>query len=200
MVGSTRAQAEQDISAAGLQVGQVSKEYSNTVPFDEVMGQDPAAGTFLEAGGTVDLVVSLGDFDQPDIAEFTATPAAVEAGQPSILSWTSEKAISASLDQGIGDVPVNGSIQVYPESQTTYTLTVTGIDGTDTAQATVSVDPAGARRHDQLHPRDGPAGKTDPAQLFNQPRRHGDHRPGGRIGPPPAAWCPSPRRPTRPTP
>ena len=58
------------------------------------------------------------------------------------MTWTSQNATSATLDQGVGDIPVNGSIEVYPESGTTYTLTVTGPGGTDTAQATVAVDPA----------------------------------------------------------
>jgi hypothetical protein len=58
-------------------------------------------------------------------ASFTADPAVILAGQTTTLSWSSQYATHAGIDQGIGSVPLKGSITVAPTQTTTYTLTVT---------------------------------------------------------------------------
>jgi len=57
----------------------------------------------------------------------------------STLIWTSYNTDSASIDNGIGDVPVNGSIIVFPSETTTYTITVSGPGGTATDSVTVTL-------------------------------------------------------------
>jgi len=71
----------------------------------------------------------------------TANPTAIFVGQSSMLSWTSTQAGDAFIDQGIGQVSVNGSMSVSPSQTTTYTITVTGPGGTATGSATVTVAP-----------------------------------------------------------
>ena len=47
-----------------------------------------------------------------------------------------------NIDNSVGMVGVNGSVQVSPTTTTTYTFTATGPGGTATAKATVTVNPA----------------------------------------------------------
>jgi hypothetical protein len=60
LVGQPRAQAASAVTGAGLVLGTVTENYSDTVPAGSVMAQSPAAGTELPPGTTVSLVVSLG--------------------------------------------------------------------------------------------------------------------------------------------
>jgi carbon monoxide dehydrogenase subunit G len=69
----------------------------------------------------------------------TAVPDAIQFGESSTLSWSSTNAVSATLNPGIGEVPVNGSIVVFPTETTTYTINVTGPGGSASASATVTV-------------------------------------------------------------
>lgn len=69
----------------------------------------------------------------------SASPETIQTGESSTLSWSSSNAETATIDQGIGDVPVDGSITVSTLQTTTYTITVTGPGGTATASVTVTV-------------------------------------------------------------
>jgi hypothetical protein len=75
----------------------------------------------------------------PSINTYTANPSAIILGQNSTLSWTTSNTISASIG-GIGNVDINGSAVVSPQSTTTYTLTATGYGNqTTTRNVTVTV-------------------------------------------------------------
>jgi peptidoglycan-associated lipoprotein len=76
---------------------------------------------------------------KPVIASFTAEPSSIEAGQSSTLRWSTQNATSATIGQGVGTVPVNGSRQVFPTQTTTYELSVSGPGGSDNRTATVTV-------------------------------------------------------------
>ena len=69
----------------------------------------------------------------------TAQPSAIERGQSATLKWFSQNAASASLNQGIGTVQVNGSREVFPTQSTTYEIIVKGPGGTARSTATVTV-------------------------------------------------------------
>ena len=74
----------------------------------------------------------------PVISSFTASPASVDLGTPSTLSWSVSDATSLSIDSGIG--AVTGSTKaVIPGSSTTYTMTATGPGGSVTRAVTVTV-------------------------------------------------------------
>ena len=64
VVNLTQSQAQQRIKAAGLTVGDVSKEASEDVPKGRVVAQDPDPMSTLPPGDPVDLTVSTG---QPDV-------------------------------------------------------------------------------------------------------------------------------------
>ncbi len=72
-------------------------------------------------------------------ASLTAEPSSIERGKSATLKWSSSNATSASLNQGIGSVRVNGSREVFPTQTTTYTLTVKGQGGEASATSTVTV-------------------------------------------------------------
>jgi hypothetical protein len=74
------------------------------------------------------------------ITQFAATPASIQSGQSSTLTWSISNATAASITPGPGTVdPRTGSVSVSPTQTTTYTLTATGASGNTTAQVTLTV-------------------------------------------------------------
>ncbi len=78
---------------------------------------------------------------KPASCELTADPTTVVKGGNSSLTLTSKYAVSATIDQGIGQVSTTTGISIASlANTTTYTATVTGQDGkTATCKATVTV-------------------------------------------------------------
>jgi hypothetical protein len=67
----------------------------------------------------------------------------IEKGEMVTLSWKTVNADTVDIDQGIGWVEANGSIQVQPDETTTYTITASSSGGTASDQVTVTVvDPS----------------------------------------------------------
>ncbi len=60
VVGDTQSAASSAIAAGGLVVGQITTANNSTVPAGDVISQSPAAGTLVNAGSAVDLVISSG--------------------------------------------------------------------------------------------------------------------------------------------
>jgi hypothetical protein len=83
------------------------------------------------------------DIALPTINSFSVSPTAFKRGECTTLSWSSTNASSATINQGIGAVGVNGSTVNCPTNTITYTLTVfgNGLSATATATATVYVPP-----------------------------------------------------------
>lgn len=70
------------------------------------------------------------------------SPTSIVRGSSAQLSWTSQNAVSASINQGIGSVAVNGNRSVSPTQNLTYTMTVTnsaGITATCARAITVTI-------------------------------------------------------------
>ncbi|MBW1812306.1 MAG: DUF2341 domain-containing protein [Deltaproteobacteria bacterium] len=83
------------------------------------------------------------DFDinpptEPVIGSFTADPVSIVSGGSSALQWTTVNADTVSIDNGVGNIALSGSISVSPSVTTTYTLTANGPGGTSTASVTVT--------------------------------------------------------------
>ena len=79
----------------------------------------------------------------PVITSFSASPASIELGGSSTLSWAVTGARSVSLDNGIGNVAVKGTRAVTPSATTIYTLTATNAAGNQTASTQVLVPGSG---------------------------------------------------------
>jgi len=75
----------------------------------------------------------------PTIIHFTASPESIMEGEMSILSWNVSHATAVHIDHGIGTVSAIGTIEIFPEATTTYTITATNLDGTKTASCTVEI-------------------------------------------------------------
>ena len=75
---------------------------------------------------------------QAPTASLTANPAAIQQGQSSTLSWTTQNATEVTLE-GIGRVGPSGSQLVTPSTSTTYRLTAKGAGGTQEATTRVTV-------------------------------------------------------------
>jgi len=88
--------------------------------------------------GSYITITIIGGTAGPSVS-MNASPANIELGESSTLSWTSANGDSAIIGNGIGVVPLNGSLVVSPTETTTYTITVTGAGGKATAAATVTV-------------------------------------------------------------
>jgi len=60
VVGKTIDAAETTLALAGVSLGEVAQEFSNTVEFGVVIGQHPAAGSVVAEGSLIDMTVSAG--------------------------------------------------------------------------------------------------------------------------------------------
>ena len=80
------------------------------------------------------------DIDLASIGvSINADPETIHFGESTTLTWNSINAASASIDNGIGSVDVNGSMAVSPTESTIYTITVEGPGGTAADAAEVVV-------------------------------------------------------------
>jgi hypothetical protein len=75
----------------------------------------------------------------PPAVDITASPGTISKGGTTTLNWTSIYADSAIIDNGIGTIPVNGTLDVSLTETTTYTITVSGPGGESTDSITVIV-------------------------------------------------------------
>ena len=69
----------------------------------------------------------------------TANPDTIHVGNSSILTWYSTYADNCLITPQVGNVPANGSIEVFPAETTTYTVTASGLGGSASANITVTV-------------------------------------------------------------
>lgn len=76
------------------------------------------------------------------VCTLTADKTTVEEGQSAKLTWTSQNAVSASMNQGIGNIALNDSRDVTPTATTTYTALFKNKDGKEvTCEKTIAVTP-----------------------------------------------------------
>ncbi len=64
----------------------------------------------------------------PSCDMFTATPATITVGGTATLAWESTNAVQAFINNAIGAVDVDGTIEVSPLADTTYVLTLIGAE------------------------------------------------------------------------
>lgn len=77
----------------------------------------------------------------PVINQFSASPDNISPGEISKLSWSISNATIITIDNGIGNVALNGERNVTPSETTIYTLTATGPGGSNTATVQIMVTP-----------------------------------------------------------
>jgi RHS repeat-associated protein len=92
-------------------------------------------------GGTAlaDVTITVTNPNAPPAVTMTPASADISQGDSITLTWNSQRAQSAFIDNGVGSVPLNGSTTVSPDHTTTYTITVTGPTGSNSAASVVRV-------------------------------------------------------------
>jgi chitodextrinase len=63
----------------------------------------------------------------------------VPTGGKTVLRWNSTNATTVSINNGIGSMVINGSVEVSPSAATTYTITATGPCGTVNGSITIRI-------------------------------------------------------------
>ena len=81
--------------------------------------------------------------EAPEILNLEATPATIDFGSFSVLSWVTSGASSCTFSPDLGDtdIPLSGTRQITPEQDTLYTLTCTNEAGSASASVSVVVNP-----------------------------------------------------------
>lgn len=78
------------------------------------------------------------------VCAMSISPSKVNVNDAATLTWTSDDVVSASIDNSVGDVDVNGSTQIIVQENTTYTGTFIGEDDSEiTCSASVSIKTGG---------------------------------------------------------
>ena len=75
----------------------------------------------------------------PIVHTFEAYPSVIKAGEYSVLSWTVTGASKVYIDNGVGNVAVQGSLPVSPSETVYYTLTALNSSGNSTARTQIIV-------------------------------------------------------------
>ena len=99
----------------------------------------PNIVTFFIGFFKPDQIINFGDLLGKPSVSIYANPQIIQKGQFSKLSWSASNADSVSIDQGLGDVPLDGELTVFPQQTTTYTITAIGAGGTSQSSVTVIV-------------------------------------------------------------
>ncbi len=120
--------AQSEIQNAGLQVGAVSEEYSDTIAEGDVIRQNPEAGAVVPVNSLIQLVVSLGPttVEVPNVVGITLETAQSTIQSPQLtLEVVSEKFNSTVPDGTI--LSQNPEAGVTVNAGSTVTLVVTKI-------------------------------------------------------------------------
>ncbi|MEE8058720.1 MAG: LamG-like jellyroll fold domain-containing protein [Pseudomonadales bacterium] len=88
------------------------------------------------------LSIEINNLPEPVIDSYTGTPELVALGEDFTLSWTTSHADTVSIDNGIGSVPIDGSIVVTATGTTTYTLTASGLKPDSVASSQITLQPS----------------------------------------------------------
>jgi len=81
---------------------------------------------------------------KPVIVSFVASPNSVAFGDSFELSWNVTGASTVTIDNGVGQVPGTGAMELYPSTSIVFTLTASNDSGSVTATASVTVPQSGA--------------------------------------------------------
>ena len=115
VTGNTQAAAESAITAAGLVVGNATSAYSSTVTAGNVISQNPAGGTNVGEGSTVDLVVSNGPapvvITVPSVvgSSQAAAEATITASALSVGTITTANSSTVAAGNVINQTPAAGA-------------------------------------------------------------------------------------------
>lgn len=88
----------------------------------------------------------------PPTITFTSSPPTISMGETCTLTWQTANASTVTINNGIGNVGLNGTHQVTPGQTTTYELTAVGPGGATMAETIVTVTYLPPRIQFAAHP------------------------------------------------
>ncbi|MEV5876536.1 Stk1 family PASTA domain-containing Ser/Thr kinase [Streptomyces sp. NPDC052101] len=113
LLSKTETQARDRLRAAGLDVGQIKRQYNDAVKRGTVIGTDPAPGTRIRDHDSVTLTISLGPetVNVPDVAGRTLAEARARLKADGLEPGMVTQQFSGDVDQGkvIGTTPQAGT-------------------------------------------------------------------------------------------
>jgi serine/threonine-protein kinase len=75
LLGLTEQEAKDALTAAGLTLGTITQGTSPTAPLGKVIESNPETGTYATSGSVVDLIISNGKVEVPDVTSMNVTQA-----------------------------------------------------------------------------------------------------------------------------
>lgn len=153
VVGNTQEIAEEVLENEGYVVGEITEEYSTEVEAGRVISTNPEAGTELEEGETVNLVVSLGGEPAtvPDLTGMTAEEAeeaieeagfVAEYGGDEYSSSVEADTVSSQSPEADTEAAMGSTITYYI-SLGVETASIPNVVGLSQSDATSSLKSAG---------------------------------------------------------
>ncbi|ROS75572.1 Stk1 family PASTA domain-containing Ser/Thr kinase [Cellulomonas sp. PhB143] len=119
VAGKSQADARDALQEAGLEVGNVESEHSKDVPEDQVTKTDPAIGDTVADGATVDLFVSDGKVELPDVTNMKqadAESALKDVGLTAVVTKEptdkADEGVVFQQDPGKGEVAQGSSVDL----------------------------------------------------------------------------------------
>ncbi|MHC4185159.1 MAG: PASTA domain-containing protein [Planctomycetota bacterium] len=146
VVGMTEAEANSAVTNFSLVIGSISHEYSGTVAEGHVISQNPAGGTVVDVGTSVDIAVSLGQPVVPHVIGETEANAvaAIEAIDSLIAATTYQYDNGIPFGIVVSQIPDGGTVV---SAGTTVNIvvslgqpTVPGVIGETEAAARVAIE------------------------------------------------------------
>ena len=126
VTGMTKKKAKSTLKSAGLTVGTITEKYSSTVEAGKVISQSVSAGSTVEEGTTVNLVISLGE-ETTYVTVPSVTGKSISSAQSTLsnygLSCTYTEEYSDTVEAGVV-ISQSVSSGTSVESGTTITLVV----------------------------------------------------------------------------
>ncbi len=110
--GNTEEQAAASLAVIGLTLGTITEEYSQTVPADQILSQDPGPGTVVPYGSAISIVISLGPCyaSVPNLEGLTQAEAETSLAAANLILGTVAEESSDIVPEGqiIRQQPVYG--------------------------------------------------------------------------------------------
>jgi serine/threonine-protein kinase len=120
--GMNEQMAKDAIDQAGLMLGTIVQAHSPTVPQGQVIESDPVAGTMIAAGAVINLTISDGLVDVPDVRNYSLTEARSKLNDSQLAITIATKDACTGTPQGTtvvdqsilpGTTQQGGSITLY---------------------------------------------------------------------------------------
>ncbi|NOX69214.1 MAG: PASTA domain-containing protein [Gammaproteobacteria bacterium] len=153
VTGLDRTTAESNIVSAGLTVGTITNQSSDTVPSGDVISQNPASTSMVNAGSAVNLVISTGpaNIAVPDVVGRSQAQATTDINAAGLVvgTITQQNDNNAPVGDVIGQDPVSatmvsaGTAVNLIVSSGPANIAVPNVVGLSQAQATTAINAAG---------------------------------------------------------